>query len=418
MRFASLSVLLLSTVGLTACGGGSATLPDLDLSAQVCGLGCKVNPNTGGTVSTPKTASNGAGQNLPPPSTVNNGNTTTLQTGDTAILLEKSVMLSTKGTNGLVRLTKTDNTPAGADPNDRASVAIDTKDPARNGSWPTPKTMEWRLSGQSAANPVTMTGNSLSYDEYKSVNSVNGGKIAEELQIWTWNKSYAAQYRDITNGGGDASHQAWFFGAANGGTKSKATDIAVGGTLTLAGKYTGTAKTANFIVPGNNLVRTLSPNGLWSTLGDSQVTVNLDNKQVSTVLTPTHFVGEASLNGGIGERIVSLARIANNTASPEESANYYTFMSEQLVMAGTLTADANGNSVSNGVTTYTAGSEWITDGTATNFQGALFGNATDGWEFTGAYAASASSIEPYTGNVAHNNNGIADFEQSGILHAE
>jgi hypothetical protein len=433
MRFGSLSVLLLSSVVLAGCGGGgSSGIANLSSGLGICGQGCPIDPNTGAPVTPAPTGGGTAAPNLPPPSTVNTGNQTQLTTGDTAILLEGSQLLSHKnadGTNkfGLIRLTETENTPAvaGQSLGDSASAAIDTQDPARNGSWPTPKTMAWQASGQLPSIPGSMNDNSVivnnnpvTYDEYKSITRLpGGGRAAEELQVWSWNKSYVAQYRDVTGGGGDATHQAWFFGANGTGTKSTATDVAVGGTLTLAGRYTGNAKTGNMEV-GDSPDRTLDVNGIWSTVGTSAVNIDLTSRRVNVILTPTHYIGEASLNGATGERIVDVARARSGAGSAEENANYFFFMSEQLRLGGTLTADANGNAVTNGSATFDPSSIWITDGVANNFQGALFGNAETNFEFAGAYATESSAMDPYGGLYAHSNNGLADFSQSGVVHAQ
>jgi hypothetical protein len=429
MRFGSLSVLLLSSVVLAGCGGGgSSGIANLSSGLSLCGQSCAIDPNTGAPVTTPATNGGNLAPNLPPPAVVNTGNQTQLALGDTAILLESSQLLSHKnadGTNkfGLIKLTETENTPgvAGQSLGDSASAAIDTRDTTRNGSWPTPKTMAWQASSGDPTPGVDtggMNDYSNTYDEYKSITRLpGGGKAAEELQVWSWNKSYVAQYRDVTGGGGDATHQAWFFGANGTGTKSTAADVNVGGTLTLAGRYTGNAKTANMEtepLPD----QTLDINGIWSTVGTSAVNIDLTTKRVNVILTPTHYIGEATLNGATGQRLVNLARAQTAAATAEERANYFFFMDEQLRLGGTLTADANGNAVTNGSATFDPTSVWITDGVANNFQGALFGNTATGWEFAGAYATEASALDPYGGLYAHSNNGLADFSQSGVVHAQ
>jgi hypothetical protein len=429
MRFGSLSVLLLSSVVLAGCGGGgSSGIANLSSGLNLCGQSCPVDPKTGAPVTPTPTGGGTTTPNLPPPAVVNTGNQTQLATGDTAILLEGSQLLSYKnqdGTNkfGLIKLTETENTPgvAGQSLGDSASAAIDTQDPQRNGSWPTPKTMAWQSSSGDATPGEDyggMNDYSNTYDEYKSITRLpGGGKAAEELQVWSWNKSYVAQYRDVTGGGGDATHQAWFFGANGTGTKSTATDVAVGGTLTLEGRYTGNAKTANMQIE-TLPEQSLDINGIWSTVGTSAVNIDLTSKRVNVILTPTHYIGEATLNQKTGERVVDIAFAQTSAASAEERANYFFFMSEQLQLSGNLTADANGNAVTNGTANFSQSGPWITDGVANNFQGALFGNAATGWEFAGAYATESSAMDPYGGLYAHSNNGLADFSQSGVVHAQ
>ncbi len=474
MRIASLSLLLMSTISLTACGGAGSTLIEMN---DRCGTLCPktvVNDPPPPPIVSP----------LPPPSTVNTGNNTEITTGgDTTIILEKGVLVSTKNNPALAILTPETGTGT-TEKTKTVKLAIDTKDAERNSSWPVPKTMEWtRFGTQNEYSTDVMTNGAIVastlaapgspatsgslqmghaglngtqvgqaiYNEYTAYSSdPENNPFDEELQIWTWGKSYASQYRDVTGGGSPAAHQAWTYGAANGAAKSTLAQLPTSGVLTMRGAFTTTAETRNFEQKKQLAFQTMENNGLWSTSGAATTTINYNdtsNIKVSsalnldfvrkdqdtagegiTALAPdsVHIgiengfayvdVNQAKADLNLSASAIDLLPIQRRINLDNFRANS-TFMDTQIILEGKLTATATGNNITNGTATL-SGNGWRTNSTTNIFHGSVFGDTPAGQEFTGIFNVESLGRDPVGGNTGIEDDGRGYVDHSGIVHGD
>jgi hypothetical protein len=468
MRFASMSLLLLSTVGLAACGGAGSTLIEMNNS---CGILCaKTN------YIPPAPTTNTNGQAVPPPSTTNTGNTTQLTTGDTTIILEKGVLMNTRDVPAMSTLTPDTGT---TEATKTAKISIDTKDPTRNPSWPAPKNMAWskfgsqheltsqlntdlsdpfvRRNGRTVpstlydlADPSTSGSSHLGgeYNEYRAYSQDQAVPYDESLQIWTWGKSYAAQYRDVTSGGGTAGHQAWVFGSANGGTKSTSAELPPAGSLSFRGKYTSTVETKNFDEQDVVAFQTMTENGVWSSTGDANMKVTFSGAtaQVEGTLDPDLWrkYRDADSHKGFGYIDVDAAQameldlrtnprpilipqpgdpIDPDKFTLDQAENYTNYMVNRefldvpILLSGTLTATATGNTIT-GQTSIGQNQGWVTNTNTNLLYGSVFGTAATGYEVTGVFNVEGTIPSPIGGNIAINDDRRAFVNHSGIFHVE
>jgi C-lobe and N-lobe beta barrels of Tf-binding protein B len=386
MRLASASALILSAFALAACTGGamdSGTLSSLSSLNLPCTLDtCPLN-------AVPTTNGNAGGNPVPTPTTpttnTNVGNATNLSSGDKTIALESATLVSPIATGALSILTET----AGA--TNTARLAIDTN-AASNGTWPIPKTMDEYTYGTAASGGAGLGG---SYKEYHVLSpNVGGTVIDEELQIWHWGNSYATQYREIA-GAGDARRQAWSFG----GTKASAMQTTVA--VTWTGQYGATSKTWNWIDDPAS-PKTLSANNSWQVNGTSSIGIDFAAGTINGTLTPSTWIGEQNLNGGVGKRSVT----AGNTAD----ANHAGFMDANVQLKGTIT----------GNTVFGNAQLAPTDGyiSGINPMYAAFFGTSAATEITGAYTFVAVEPEPVGGNIPINNDTRGFVQQSGVFHAQ
>jgi hypothetical protein len=428
MRFASLSILFLSSVALAGCGGGgSSGIANLSSGLNICGQSCPIDTPTSSTpTNTP--ATNSGGQNLPPIDTNNGGNATNLTTGDKALALESAVLTSTKDNKTLVQVAiNTKNTASKGD--DEATFSIDTGDD-RNGGWPVPKKMAWERTAQ-LLNPTRLGANS--YDEYWSSEQVNGALLKEQLQVWNYDHAYIGQFRETA--AAESPHQAWFFGGTANTALANMPTTAT--TISKTGQFTGTAKTYNFrdVDPITNQV--FSANNWWSVRGTSEVEVNFANKTVDATLTPTHFTSSTEYDSAdrsiiAGDQYtVDLAVARSNPASIDRANYFQSYMDEQIKLTGTIVAGTGGtgNQIANGSVTFANPSPLMTDPdtgqqlsfwkpvqNVDNFQGAFYGPNAE--EFVGAFAVSGTTTGGSGSAQAIAENTGANYDFSGIIHAE
>jgi hypothetical protein len=431
MRFASLSVLLLSTVTLTACGGAGSEIASLDTGSGICGTNCPTVPIVP-TGTAPTTPVNSGGQTLPPIDNVNGGNATQLTTGDTAITLENHVLTSTTSKKALVQVT-IDSKNLATKTDDEAVFKISTTD-GRNSGWPVPKKMLWQQTAQLLT--PTQLG-ALKYDEYLSTERVNNSDISEQLQIWTYNNAYIGQYREVARA--ESPHQAWFFGGA---TKTALANMpTAAGTVTKTGQWTGSAKSYNIKEPGQTGLTVLTKNNWWGVRGTSTVNIDFANKSVDATLEPTHFTALANYdltnpNVAEGDSItVDLAIARTNPLSFDRHNYFREFMDDQIQLTGTIAAGsgtgatAAGNQITNGTVkfinpyndsptdpTIVDVSYWKPVEGVSNFQGGFYGSSAQ--DFAGSFAVSGTAISGSGGITAITNNGQANYDVSGVLHAQ
>jgi hypothetical protein len=464
MRFASLSVLLLSTVTLTACGGGGSTLIEMN---DRCGTNCAKTTKAPPVV--PITAETPNGQVLPDASTVNTGNNVQIPAlGETAIVLEKNKLINTRATPALTRFTPDTGTTSETK---TAKLEIDTKS-SRNSTWPTPKSMLWyRFGSQNyiktartvavldPSAPDTETAGSIGlaggvYNEYRALSNVDATPFDESLQVWTWGKSYGIQYRDVTAGGGSAAHQAWTYGANSGQSKTNAADLptaadypATNGKVTFTGEYTSTAETSNFDPRDLLSSQTMGENGHWSVRGDASITIDFGaSKSINGTLDPKVWRKYQDANGKKGFEYVDVERAKVVNASPRSPAwtprdlrdgdNYFSFMDDQVILKGSLLTAAppatpatpgapttptltSGNEVTNGTAFFNENAGIVTNTTTNLFFGSIFGTpATGGMEFTGVFNVEGKVVDPYGGDIGINDDRRATVSQSGLIHVE
>jgi len=258
MRRLSLFSVLVASVSLAGCAGGSGSSSALLLASDlsICGLSCTPsstdsNSNTDNNTDTGGTTGVDTSGGSPGADNGNGGNTTNLANGTALIALEAGKVASGKSTSSLGRLTLTAGSP------NTAKIEIDTNT-ANNALWAVPKTMDEYLFGSDKNNPASSsfvgyalgaagdssTTGGVSYNEYRAYQDSTDGKYDEVLQVWTFGDSYAAQYRDETSGSEVADKQAWTFGGMNAGLTpgTKASGSAI-----YNGRFGSTSITRNWI---------------------------------------------------------------------------------------------------------------------------------------------------------------------------
>jgi hypothetical protein len=286
MRFVSLFAVLATSTALSGCAGGDGSALSLAVSGPVCGV------NAGNCATPAPTPAPVTTNVTPPPPPPNTGNNATVATGDGTIALEEGVIVSTKPTPALSKLTlvaATGSTPA------TAKIEIDTKS-VNKALWPTAKTMdEYAFGTATTVGGLGASSVGGNYKEYRSYSRNSAGTaIDEELQVWSFNHSYVTQYRDVTKGGAPATHQAWSFG----GTKTPAAAMVLKGSGTYTGKWGATAVTSNYI-DSKDPSQTLSHN--WHT--DTHRLTSLGQfEQWSRLADSPCCNGHQSKSGNVHER--------------------------------------------------------------------------------------------------------------------
>jgi hypothetical protein len=293
---------------------------------------------------------------------------------------------------------------------------------------------------------------------YKAYRFYQPGTYDEELQIWAWNNSYATQYRDVTASATAPQHQAWSFG----GNYTAATGVGgmpTAGSVSYAGKWTGTATTANFdpntgstTVPvldaaGNPVIvngvaettsisQTVVPSNTWSVNGNSALTANFGTGKLTGTLTSTNWQGVNNVNGlsnvdpiaaqnYYNACIAANAAICNTTTLAGQSGlqNMYnwqaTFMNTNVVLAGNITTSTTNTAKPNqvvGTAAMDPNNGWITDSTSNPMFAGFFGPGAQ--EVTGNFALRATITNPNGGNAGINNDRRGTIEMSGIFNGQ
>ena len=386
MRFASVSVLVLSGFALAACTGEETTCGTITISPTGP---CVTN---GTSTSAAAAAAAAVVPIVPVPAgtgtSTNTGNTTTLATGDKTIALEFANLISpTTGSSSKLTVASLPST---------AKIEIDTKT-GSNAAWPIPKTMTEFVPGTNGGVGLGSSALGGNYKEYRAISYDTSGNLNdEELQVWKWNKSYATQYRDATAGGGEARHQAWSFG----GNATAVASMPTGGTVNYAGKYGATSKTWNW-VDDTTVTKTITANNSWRIEGDSAITANFDTGQMTGTLTPRTWNAFQTLNGATGFKNV----IAGNTADP----NHMGFMDDNVVLSGSIT----GNTVT-GNANLDPAAGWVNG--ANPMYAGFFGPTAN--EVTGAFNFVAVLPAPIGGVMPINDDRRGFVQQSGIFHGQ
>jgi hypothetical protein len=417
MRFISMFALLAATTALGGCPAGDGAALSLASSKSVCG----VNAGQCATVTPTPVPTPTPTPTTPTTPAPNTGNTASIPTGDPTITVEGDLITSTNAKPAISTLTQT----AGLNgyPN-TAKIEIDTHT-ATNASWPIAKTMKEYLPGTNAyANPNGIDGSALggNYKEYRaySRDPKTGTAVDEELQVWSFNHSYVAQYRDVTSGGNPPAHQAWSFG----GTKTPAAAMTLKGSGTYAGKFTAIAKTSNYIDPntvvldanGNVIIplsQTLSRNNTWAVVGDSNLTADFFTGAFTGTLSPTTWRAFQTMNGGIGFKDVD----ANNASDP----NWGGYMDNQVNLIGKIDSGlrngipVTGNTIV-GTATMDPSYGWLTDETNNAMYASVYGPNAE--EITGAFGVDADQPQPLGGKYPITDDRRGYITMSGVFNGQ
>lgn len=385
MRFVIPLALLVSSTALSGCVTGDGSALSLASQGGVCGVNagqCAIaNPVVAQPVQTPVTPA------APAPNT---GNTAGLTTGDATIALEKSVLVSQKTNPALSTLVVT------SAPN-TATFTIDPKSPNK-ALWPVAKTMDEYAFGTNASLGAGLGG---TYKEYRMMSTSSAGTAAdEELQVWNWKYSYGTQYRNVASGG-EAVDQAWSFG----GTKTAAASMPTSGSANYVGQFGATGKTWGFI-DSNTTQQTVSWNNIWRVNGTSSLTANFATSQFSGVLTPTLW--NAPDKTGIDTDVSPV---------PLSSANYQFFMSDNVLLSGTIsTSPTTGNSVVGTAIADPSKSGGLTNSTLNPMYAAFYGPTAN--EITGIFNFEATYVNPVGGKLPINHDTRANIEMSGVFNGQ
>ncbi len=422
MRIVSLTALIATGFALAACGGsGEAPSLTLDSGLETCGLDCPDAPVEKDNF--PKSPTSV----LPTtPPTSNNGNEVKLDEteGEETIAIEQAIMINNKdelAVSNIVYGSVTD--PVDKKKIKTATFSIDTKT-KRNNFWPKPKKMElyeygtnfYEQDSEFPGYPETPSnGQALGgkYEEFRELTNSGeqGTTVDEELQVWTWNNSYGAQYRDVTSGDPDGDHQAWTFG----GKRTKMANMPTTARTTYTGQFASTAKTEKWVNTQDQR-QTLNYNNNWMVRGDATIVADFEKNTVSANLQPLKWRGYADMNGANDFQTVSIDTNVAPSAAFAADPNVNGFMYRRIRLKGTITKDlVKGNSVKGSAR---IGEEFgfVTNSTTNPFHGAFFGPNAD--EFTGIFNAEAVLPRPRGGNFPINSDRRALIKHSGVVHGE
>jgi len=397
--------------------------------------------------------------------TVNTGNTSTVPVGDTTVIVESSVNATTPNLPAVSILgTSPLNVAAGNVSNQQIWFNTNT---ANNAFWPISKALSYSDYGTcvndggvgaTAGLCVGGTGGHGLGGNYKLYRSYIPNKYDEELQVWTWNNSYATQYRDVTASGVDPQHQAWSFG----GNYTTAAAMPTSGLVTYAGQWTATAKTANFdpstktvtaplldangnqvVINGTpqttTLAQTVSPSNNWQVSGKSALSADFGAGTLNGRLSSTGWIGIDKNNGF--QNVDPVAAVANNAACVAQTGvcntntlagqaewinwiNYRAvFMGADVVLAGKITTSTTNTAKPNqvaGTAVMDPNMSWVTDATTNPLYAGFFGPVVGGkpQEVTGNFAFRATTPYPNAGTSGINNDRRGTIEMSGIFNGQ
>jgi C-lobe and N-lobe beta barrels of Tf-binding protein B len=321
-------VVLLLLAATAASGGGCVTSTD-----SIADQGAPGNPGSGGSNGGGSTSggSNGGGSTSggggTDPSSGLAGDTSgtggpnavTLASGDKALAFAPTGRSPTSG--GLAKLTFANQGTS----SETATVAIDPKNTL---GWGGPTELglyHHDANGLKDADLQTRAAEyrAADYSEYRKINT----QTDEELQYWKFTDangnmtSYAAQYRNVTNGGTKDAKAAWFFG----GNATPAASLPTSGpSATYEGAFAATAMTDNWTKPDG---WAYDPNGYWRLRGNAEITADFAAAKINGVLTPTYWEKYDSGN---------VVQITPGTG------NRFVFHDSDVVLKGNI----NGNTIS------------------------------------------------------------------------
>ena len=505
--FYRLALLIAATI---VSGCVSNTLNGLSNLSTNCTVGatsvsCIAPTGTGtgtGTGSTGATTTTTTGGTTTSTTTINTGNTANFTTGDTTLIVEGNTIRSLIGKPaGLSQLNDSPfnhtvaavaalpalATPALTKARDDALLTANQKisfntNTANNPNWPVSKALTYSDFGtcltESAgpgpvgtfnnvnpANPgkcLSGLGGKALGGDYKLYRFYDPATFDEELQVWSWNQSYATQYRDVTASGTDPQHQAWSFG---GNYTAAASVPTSGAPVTYTGKWTATAKTTNFAantttisVPafdaaGNplfdptsgarlttSLAQLVAPSNNWRVNGNSSITADFANaKLINSRLTSTNWQGIDTNNAydnvdPIAAQAASGACVTRTGscdvttfAGQQTYQNWInwaqSFMSSDVVLNGTITTNAANATKPNqiiGTAEMDANNGWITNQTNNPMYAGFFGPVSGGKpkEITGTFGLFSTTTSPNAGILGLNNDRRAYIQMSGIFNGQ
>jgi hypothetical protein len=421
MRFVTLLALLASSTVLSGCvTGGDGSALSLAALGSVCGVnaGNCATPST----TTPTTVPTPVTPAAPPP---NIGSTTTLATGDTTIALESGKLVSAKTDPAYSKLT-IDNTA------NTAKFEIDPKSPNK-ALWPVAKTMTeykfgscdslWSYPASTAYSNCLNgagggTGLGGNYKEYRVLSNSTAGVAAdEELQVWTWNYSYGTQYRNITTSG-EATQQAW----SAGGTKTDSALIPSIGTAHYTGQFGAVATTSGWIDPQGS-IQTLSHNNTWRVIGGSDLTANFATGIFTGTLTPWYWNSFQTMNGATGFQDVDLfmpsTYLPGDPQGPAidlNNANYAYYMSQDVLLKGTITNSATAKNQITGTAELDPNGGFISNTTDNPMYANFYGPV--GNEVTGVFNLGAILPAPIGGTMPIIKDKRGFIEMSGVFNGQ
>ncbi len=399
MRFLSMFALFASASVLSGCAGNALEALNTPCIVSPANINCGVTGTTGtgttgtGTTGTGTTGTGTTGTGTT--GTTNTGNTSGLSTGDSTLVLEKSVLQVDPTTKiykpGVSKLTEVQG--------QTAILEINTNT-ADNNAWPIAKTMAIYPAGTGAGQGLGNVALGGVYDEYRSYTA---NSVDEELQVWHFNNSYATQYRDLSAGGTDAIHQAWSFG----GTHTTAAAMPTSGSVNYAGKFGATAVTKGF-TDTTDTKQTISFNNQWRVDGDTAATANFGTGAFSAVLTPKSWIAVQTMNlltNGVNA-------VPADALNSQGGANAAAFMVAPINLKGTI----SGNSISNGTANWDTSSGIVTNSTTNPMYGGFFGATAN--EVTGSFALDGMLPAPTGGVAPINPDTRAYLQMSGIYDAQ
>jgi hypothetical protein len=423
MRIVSLTALLATGFALTACGSGGeeAAGLTLDTGLETCGLNCPQAPKpVDNRPKPPKSV-------LPDrPPTSNNGNDVKLDeaTGEETIAIEQAIIINEKNKLGLSNiLYGSVKDPVTEENVKTATMSIDTKT-KRNSYWPKPKKMELYKYGtnfyeEQSEDPnypeTPSNGRALGgkYEEYRELTNTGeqGTTVDEELQVWTWDHSYGAQYRDVTSGKPEGDHQAWSFG----GKRTAAARMPTAARVRYTGQFGSTAKTEKF-VDTQDQRQTLSYNNNWMVRGNATMIANFEKNTVDATLQPLKWRGYATMNGANNYETVTINPNENPLTAFNRDPNINGFMYNKIKLRGTVAPHlTKGNSVK-GDARIGEDEGYVTNSTTNPFTGAFFGPNAD--EFTGIFNAESVLPRPRGGNFPISADRRYLLKHSGVVNVK
>ncbi|HEY5363165.1 MAG TPA: hypothetical protein VIJ49_03095, partial [Aestuariivirga sp.] len=443
MRNISGLALIVMTFALSGCV--SSALDSLSSLQNGCttstsSVSCNSPPTTTPPTTPPTTPTTPTTPPAGPP------NTSTITTGDTTITLEKSIYTppTTAGTTSLTQLLVSPLTTTIANGTATANQQITfNTNTATNASWPNSPVMTYddfgtcfydggtnsimvngvavptgKCGGGSggrglggidpltgidpsvttSAGTATSAGSSNSLSgNYKQYRNYSKGVSDQELQIWTWNNSYATQYRDVLASGTAPAHQAWSFGGNYTATANMPTANA---TVTYAGQFGATATTSNWVDVTKSLAagksaptgaQTVSANNSWQVNGNSTLHANFGTGSFYGTLTPRNWTGLNSNSGltniNLNSALTNGGACFNQTAACDGStaqslanfnswSNYQSYMSTVVNLNGTITTSTTNTAKPNqvvGTATLDPSAGWITSSGTNPMYAGFFG---------------------------------------------
>ena len=299
---------------------------------------------------------------------------------------------------------------------------------------------------------------------YKLYRFYDPATYDEELQVWSWNQSYATQYRDVTASGNDPQHQAWSFG----GNYTTAANMPTSGQVNYVGQWTATAKTAGFlknpvgiqvpILDGNGvwtgalgqIIQKVQPSNDWRVSGNSALTADFGAGTLTGRLHSNNWQGLDLVNNHYNvDPNAAAAATADclkliNSCSPltlsgqatlQNWLNYNaTFMSTEVVLKGAIktyppkptnpptppaATTTNKENQVVGTAAMDPNNGWLTINGLNPMYAGFFGTVTAGkpQEVTGAFALKSTVTLP-NGGTGINNDQRATIEMSGIFNGQ